>query len=213
MENYDIKRAQMANLLSIKGISDPLVLKALQSVPRHLFVPKNLKKNAYDDCALPIANDQTISQPYIVGFMTEAALIDEESKVLEIGTGSGYQAAILAEICKEVYSVEIIHEFALSANKLLHEIGYSNAHVKYGDGYAGWLEKAPFEAIIITAAAKQIPQTLLNQLEVDGCIIMPLENKLKAQTLVKVIKTDHNNNYSIENLLPVRFVPMVESVA
>jgi protein-L-isoaspartate(D-aspartate) O-methyltransferase len=208
-DDSSIKRIQLINLLNINGISDPTVLQAMQKVERHLFVPEQYKEDAYNDCALPIECNQTISQPYIVAFMTEAANLDADSKVLEIGTGSGYQAAILGEICKEVYSIEVIKKLAESASSLLEKLGYKNIHVKHDNGKTGWQKHAPFDTIIITAAATKIPDLLLKQLHIDGNVIFPLEDKRGHQTLVRLTKTSTNNDYSIEHLLDVKFVPLV----
>jgi len=147
-----------------RGITDKNVLKAMLSVDRKEFVPKELHSSALNDSPLPIGYGQTISQPYIVAFMTESAKLDKTSKVLEIGTGSGYQAAILAEICKEVYTIEIVKELGDLAKRQLTELGYSNMHVRVGDGYKGWPEKGPFDAIIVTAAPEELPITLVEQL-------------------------------------------------
>jgi protein-L-isoaspartate(D-aspartate) O-methyltransferase len=207
--DFELKREQMLKLLKKRNIKNEEVLQAMQSVQRHLFVPESMKSYAYEDHPLEIACEQTISQPYMVAFMTEAAQVDNQSIVLEIGTGSGYQAAILGQICKEVYSIEVIPDLGNSAARLLKEQGYSNIHVKIEDGYLGWEQKAPFDAIIVTAAAKKLSPSLLKQLKVGGRIIIPLEDKYHNQTLVKITKTDMDNHYISKNLFDVRFVPMV----
>lgn len=206
---FELKREKMINLLKERNIKDKEVLQAMQSVQRHLFVPESLINYAYEDHPLEIACEQTISQPYIVAFMTESAQVNNQSIVLEIGTGSGYQAAILGQICKEVYSIEVIPDLGNSAARLLKEQGYSNIHVKIEDGYLGWEQKAPFDAIIVTAAAKKLSPILLKQLKVGGRIIIPLEDTHDNQTLVRITKTDVDNHYVSENLFDVRFVPMV----
>lgn len=211
MENNDFKhkREDMVNILRNKGIKNESVLGAMKKVERHLFMPSVLSEYAYEDKSFPIACEQTISQPYIVAFMTEAAKLDKKSVVLEIGTGSGYQAAILSEICASVYSIEIIPNLKRSSCDLLDSLGYANVSVKLEDGYLGWKEKAPFDAVIVTAAARKISEELLNQLKIGGRIIMPLEDEHNQQRLVKITKTTTRNDYITEYLLDVRFVPMV----
>jgi protein-L-isoaspartate(D-aspartate) O-methyltransferase len=209
-DDFTLKRGHMLYLLRLKGIKEESILHAMEKVPRHLFVPKGYSAYAYEDHPVEIACEQTISQPYMVAFMTEAARVDNQSIVLEIGTGSGYQAAILAELSKEVYSVEVIPDLGESASQLLNELGYKNVFVKVADGYTGWKEKAPFEAIIVTAAAKKLPKELLKQLKIGGRLIIPLEDQYNNQTLVKIIKTDNENHFTSENLFAVRFVPMIE---
>lgn len=208
--NFDIKREKMVAFLASSGVHDRAVLGAMSKVPRHLFVPGSIQEYAYMDSALGIECNQTISQPYIVAFMTEVAELGSNSKVLEIGTGSGYQTAILAEICKKVYTVEIIEQLAENAADLLNSLGYSNIESKIADGHEGWAEKAPFDVIIVTAAAGTLPKILLEQLIINGHIIMPLQEDLtNRQALVKVTKTSAGNDYIMENLLNVSFVPMV----
>ena len=157
------------NQIKARGVNDQKVLSAMKKVPRHLFVPKAYQSSAYDDQPLPIGMSQTISQPYIVGFMTEAIDPKPNDKVLEIGTGSGYQAAVLAEIVKEVYTLEIITELGLLAKERLKTLGYENIHAKVSDGYYGWAQHGPFDAIIVTAAAEEIPKPLIDQLLVHLC--------------------------------------------
>ena len=196
------------NQLKERGIEDPIVLNAMQTVPREAFVPEDLKDQAYNDNPLPIGYDQTISQPYIVAFMTQALGLQPEYRVLEIGTGSGYQAAILSRICREVYTVEIIKELASHAGEIFEKQLYNNIHIKIGDGHQGWPEKSPFDAIIVTAAGPDIPNTLARQLKVGGKMILPLKRSNYEQTLVLITKIDVNDNIIQKELLPVMFVPM-----
>jgi protein-L-isoaspartate(D-aspartate) O-methyltransferase len=192
-----------------RGLNDERVLDAMREVPRHEFVPAHLKKYAYADEPLPIGEDQTISQPYIVAYMTEYLDLEDNDKVLEIGTGSGYQAAVLAEIVDTVYTIEIVDVLAESAEKTLERLGYENVLVKRGDGYAGWPEHAPFDAIIITAAPTKIPQPLKEQLKTGGSMILPLGDY--SQELVLIEK--NNEGFEQKSLLPVRFVPMTGEIA
>ena len=187
-----------------RGISDKLVLSAMRKVPRQEFVPDNMKSYAYEDSPLPIGENQTISQPYIVALMTELLGLKGGEKVLEIGTGSGYQAAVLAEIAKEVYTIEIIKYLADSADERLHRLGYKNVTVKYGDGYQGWKEHAPFDGIMVTAAPDHIPQPLVDQLKIGGRMVIPVGDAF--QELKLIVKKD--KNVTEKNIVPVRFVPM-----
>jgi len=206
------ERAKMvAEQIEAGDINDPNILRALRIVPRHFFVPASRQTYAYSDIPLPIGQGQTISQPYIVAFMTEAIRLAPGSKVLEIGTGSGYQAAVCAEIAAEVYTIEIVEGLAKSAEARLKELGYRNVFVKFGDGYFGWEEKGPFDAIIGTAAAERIPPPLLEQLKPAGRMILPYENEAGFQYLVLVTK-DEKGAIHKENVLPVRFVPMTGRV-
>ena len=191
-----------------RGIRDPNVLFALQTVPRHAFVRSSDLRQAYNDHPLPIGHGQTISQPYIVGYMTEALNLKPNFRVLEIGTGSGYQAAVCAEILKEVYTIEILEALAESAGKRLKELGYQNVFVKNADGYFGWKEKAPFDAIIVTCAAGFVPPPLIEQLKPGGMMVLPLGSPFGYQVLIMVTK-DNKGNVSSKELLPVRFVPML----
>jgi protein-L-isoaspartate(D-aspartate) O-methyltransferase len=194
-----------------RGVDNPDVLRAMRTVPRHAFVSKHDLHRAYRDHPLPIGLGQTISQPYIVAYMTEALKLGPDSKVLEVGTGSGYQAAVCAEIAKEVFTIEILEKLAESAKKRLAELGYLNVHVKYGDGYYGWLENGPFDAIIITAAAGMIPPPLIEQLKPGGRMLLPLGSPYGVQTLVLVTKND-KGRVRTRRLIGVRFVPMIGKV-
>jgi len=190
-----------------RGVVDPQVLKAMEKVQRHLFVPPEARGYAYEDHPLPIGFGQTISQPYIVGYMTEKLQLRADDKVLEIGTGSGYQAAVVAEIVREVYTVETIPELSQSATALLHELGYMNVHIKTGDGYQGWPEHAPYDAIIVTAAPADVPAELVRQLKIGGRMILPVGRF--DQTLLLVTREEAGIRQ--ESVLPVRFVPMVKT--
>jgi len=190
--------------IEARGIKDSLVLAAMRKVPRHLFVPERYRSEAYADHPLPIGYGQTISQPYIVAYMTEALRLKGGEKVLEIGTGSGYQAAVLAEIADSVFTIEIIPELAESARERLRRLGYKNIFVLCGDGYRGWPEHAPFDAIIVTAAPDHIPGPLVEQLKVGGRMVIPVGSVY--QELFLVVKTERG--VEKRPLLPVRFVPM-----
>ncbi len=187
-----------------RGVKDKLVLDAMREVPRHLFVPEGLRDQAYTDGPLPIGEGQTISQPYIVALMTELLGFKGGERVLEIGTGSGYQAAILAEIASEVYTIEIICSLAESAERRLKEMGYKNITVRCADGYQGWKEHAPFDGAIVTAAPDHIPQPLVDQLKVGGRLVIPVGDVF--QELIVVTKTETGTRRI--NVIPVRFVPM-----
>jgi len=190
--------------IKARGVKDARVLSAMFKVERHLFVPKELQSSAYTDQPLPIGEGQTISQPYIVALMTELLELKGGEKVLEIGTGSGYQAAILAELVKEVYTIEIIESLAASAKKLLLQLGYPNIMVKAGDGYLGWPEVAPFDAIIVTAAPDHIPKPLLEQLKEGGRMVVPVG--VYSQVLKKIVK--RSGRIETTDIIPVAFVPM-----
>ena len=193
-----------------RAISDPAVLRAMLKVPRHLFAGSKNIDVAYSDSALPIKENQTISQPYVVALMTATAELTSTDKVLEIGTGSGYQAAVLGEIVKEVYSIEIIETLARESSKLLHELGYKNIKVKHGDGYQGWKEESPFDAILITAAAPKIPEPLTDQLKTGGRLVMPLGKTRTSQELIVLTKTE--NGLDKRFVTRVVFVPMTGEV-
>lgn len=186
-------------------ITDKDVLAAIEAVPRHAFVPERYLEQAYEDHPLPIGHGQTISQPYIVALMTQLLELKRGDKVLEIGTGSGYQAAILAELTEEVYSVEIIPELAWEAAQRLKQLGYTNVRVKYDDGYYGWEEFAPYDAIIVTAAADHVPPPLIRQLNDGGNLVIPVGTEGGEQRLQKITK--QGDQVSIENVIGVIFVP------
>lgn len=190
-----------------RGIKDPKVLAAMSRVPRHLFVPGTSRGLAYTDGPLPIGKGQTISQPYIVAFMTESLALSSTDRVLEVGTGSGYQAAILAEIVQEVYTIEIVPELGREAKERLHRMGYKNITVRIGDGYRGWPEQAPFDAILVTAAPEQVPPALLEQLKDGGRLCLPVGPTGLPQSLV--LFTKEKGRLKKKVLLPVRFVPMI----
>ncbi|HJQ96783.1 MAG TPA: protein-L-isoaspartate(D-aspartate) O-methyltransferase, partial [Candidatus Polarisedimenticolaceae bacterium] len=190
--------------LQARGISDPRVLAAMRKVPRHELIPEGNRADAYGDHPVPIGEGQTISQPLIVAYMTECLELTGSEKVLEVGTGSGYQAAILGELAREVYSIEIVPSLAKRAAEDLKRLGYTNIHVREGDGYRGWPEEAPFDGIIITAAPPQVPQPLLDQLKIGGRLVAPIG--VDVQQLVRITRTA--TGFSEEKLVPVRFVPM-----
>lgn len=210
-QNLDFKtmRSQMVKRQIIaRGVKDSLVINAMNAVPRHLFVPEGDEQSAYKDEARSIGKGQTISQPYIVAFMTEELHVKPGDRVLEIGTGSGYQAAVLSQIVDSVYSIEIIKELAENATNLLKKLHYDNVVIKQGDGYLGWPEKAPFDAIIVTAAPPTIPPPLLKQLKIGGRMILPVGKYV--QELVVVSKNE--SGHTMDSVLPVRFVPMTGKV-
>lgn len=202
------RRLMVEEQIKKRGIKDPVIIEAFLKVPRHRFVPTKYRKMAYKDHPLPIGEGQTISQPYIVAYMTQILNLSKTDKVLEIGTGSGYQAAILGELSDSVYTIEIITSLGNRASKLLQEMGYSNVKVKIGDGYQGWEKYAPFDAIIVTCAPTEIPNALKNQLKEGGRIIIPV-GSLHYQNLVYLKKV--NNQIKEEKVFPVRFVPMVDT--
>ncbi len=196
--------------LKPRGIHDERVLAAMAKVPREEFVPENLRAQSYSDSALPIGHDQTISQPFIVAFMTEQLRPQPTDRVLEIGTGSGYQAAVLAELVKEVYTIEIIEPLAKDASARLARLDYNNAHVKIGDGYQGWPEVAPFDSIIVTCAPDKVPQPLRQQLKEGGRMVIPVGIGLDQQLFLLEKKEGQMAERAI---LPVRFVPMAGEAA
>lgn len=205
-EGYAAQRAQMvARQIESRGITDAATLAALGNVPRHQFVPEARRHQAYSDGPLPIGYGQTISQPYIVAYMTELLQLEEGMRVLEIGTGSGYQAAVLAEILEDVYSVEIVSELARWGKENLRRSGYGHVRVKQADGYYGWEEFSPFDAIVVTAAADHIPPPLIEQLSQGGRMVIPVGSPFRTQMLMLV--TREGDDIRTENLLPVRFVP------
>ena len=207
MDEYTTHRYNMVeDQIIARGVRDKKVLNAMKKVERHLFVPPSLRADAYGDFPLPIGNDQTISQPYIVAFMTEALHLSGDEKVLEVGTGSGYQAAVLAEICDSVFTIEIIESLGIKAQKLLSELGYRNVFVKIGDGYQGWPEHAPYDAIMATCSPSHVPEPLEEQLAEGGYMIIPVGKKY-YQELVLMRKKD--GRLTMDDVLSVRFVPMV----
>jgi protein-L-isoaspartate(D-aspartate) O-methyltransferase len=202
------REAMVAEQIVARGVRDTATLRALRKVPRHLFVPSPYSDEAYADHPLPIGHGQTISQPYIVAFMTEALGLKGGEKVLEVGTGSGYQAAVLAEIASHVYTIEIVEPLAREAEATLGRLGYGNVHVRAGDGYAGWPEAAPFDGILVTAAAPRIPEPLKHQLRDGGRLVVPVGEGVQELTVV----TRKGDTFREERLLPVRFVPMTGRV-
>lgn len=209
-EAYRAERAEMVNKqLLARGINHQATIDAMKKVPRHLFVPQSQIANAYRDSPLPIGYGQTISQPFIVAYMTEIVEPESGYTVLEIGTGSGYQAAILAEIVDSVFTIEIIPELAKTSGMLFSELGYDNIRVKAADGYYGWKEAGPFDAIVVTAAADHIPPPLIDQLKEGGKMIIPVGTPFFVQQLMLVKKK--KGKVTTENLMPVRFVPFTRS--
>ncbi len=204
VEQQEARERMVRDQIAARDIRDSRVLAAMRRVPRHLFVPAEVQHLAYVDSPLPIGMSQTISQPYIVAFMTEALELKPRDRVLEIGTGSGYQAAVLAELVKEVYTIEIVEPLARDAEARLKRLGYTNIHLRVGDGYRGWPDAAPFDAIMLTAAPDHVPQPLLDQLREGGRLILPLGRG--EQDLVRLRRT--RQGIQREILLPVRFVPM-----
>lgn len=198
------RNAMVDQQIRAREITAPAVLNAMRKVPRHRFVPTRVRHLAYDDHPLPIGYEQTISQPYIVAYMTEAADISPRDKVLEIGTGSGYQAAILGQVAREVYTIEIVPELAASASGTLAELGYTNVHAKTGNGYLGWPEHAPFDAILVTAAPDQVPQALVDQLALGGRMVVPVGEIVQNMMIIEKTR----NGVVTRQTIPVRFVPM-----
>jgi len=192
--------------IELRGVTNIRVLDAMRKVPRHVFVPEPYRTMAYEDTPLPIGEGQTISQPYIIAFMTEALELKPVDKVLEIGTGSGYQAAILAEICDSVFTIEIFGSLVQRAQKTLDSLGYRNIHIRNGNGHAGWIEHAPFDAIIVTCAPSAVPQALKEQLAENGRMIIPV-GQTSYQELHLLVKK--NGKIKEHRVLPVRFVPMI----
>ena len=202
------RQAMVSAQIEHRGVTDTRVLSAMQEVPRHLFVPEPLREQAYDDSPLPIGEGQTISQPYIVALMTSLLELRPGDRVLEIGTGSGYQAAVLSRLAKQVYSMEILPALAEQARHNLADAGCKNVNVRVGDGYKGWPEEAPFDAVIVTAAPEQVPQPLIDQLRVGGRMVIPVGNYF--QNLLLITKTAEG--VERRTILPVRFVPMTGEV-
>ena len=203
---YEVKRKAMVEYQIVaRGITDEATIMAMKKVPRHLFIPRDYLELAYTDGPLVIGHNQTISQPYIVAYMTEVLDPSKGKKALEIGTGSGYQAAILAEIVDHVYSIEIIPELAENARKKINQLGYKNITIKQGDGYKGWPEFAPFDIVIVTAACDHIPQPLVDQLAENGRLVIPVGEPGQVQKLILIVKK--NGKIKQETLTLVRFVP------
>ena len=198
------RQRMVAEQIRARDIKDPRVLAAMERVPRHLFVPEEVRSEAYRDHPLPIGHEQTISQPYIVAFMTEALDVQPEHKVLEIGTGSAYQAAILGELAREVYTMEIVEPLAASARRTLESLGYRNVHVRAGNGYAGWPEQAPFDRIMVTAAPREVPPALIEQLKMNGVMAIPVGDVLQE---LRILRRTPSGMETLRTL-PVRFVPM-----
>jgi protein-L-isoaspartate(D-aspartate) O-methyltransferase len=206
------ERKKLVETIQTKGIRDQRVLDAIEKVPRHEFVPENVAEHAYEDMPLPIGYGQTISQPFIVAYMSDALEVEPGSRILEIGTGSGYQAAVLAELGAEVYTIEIVQPLAERARKDLARLGYDRVHVKTGDGYAGWPEHAPFDRIMITAVAPKVPEPLVEQLATGGLIVMPLEEAKNGRQWLEIVRKNADGSVSKEKTLAVRFVPMTGKV-
>ncbi len=205
-QDFQAMRDRMVDTqIRARDVNDAAVLQAMRRVPRHLFVPDDIRPYAYDDRPLPIGRGQTISQPYIVAYMTQALQLQPSHKVLEIGTGSGYQSAVLAELVKHVYSIEIVPDLAESARRALAQAGYRNVEVRAGNGYLGWPERAPFDRIVVTAAPPEIPQALVTQLAVGGIMVVPVGTSY--QEIVIITKTPAG--VTEKRTIAVRFVPMV----
>ncbi len=203
-----LRQAMIKDQIVDRGVSDERVIKAMNDVPRHLFVKESLRDLAYADGPLPIGYSQTISQPYIVAYMTEILQPDAHHTVLEVGTGSGYQAAILSKLVDHVYSIEIIPGLGKEATERLDRLGYDNVTVRIGDGYNGWEEHAPFDRIIVTAAPEQIPEKLVEQLKPGGRMVLPVGEPFFGQDML-VVKKDRTGQVTTQETIPVRFVPMI----
>ena len=203
-----LRHNMVVSQLIARNIKDNVVLDVMKKIPRHLFIDKNYQNEAYSDYPLPIIMGQTISQPYIVALMTQELELKSTDKVLEIGTGSGYQTAILAEIAKDVFTVETINELLIKAEIVLESLEYKNIHFKNSDGYNGWLEEAPFDRIIVTAAPKEIPNSLVDQLKNKGIMLIPIGTPGQTQRLFKIIKSD--NHFVKEEICSVAFVPLIK---
>lgn len=206
-QERQVERDLMVRVIRLYGLEDSSVLAAMSRVPRHEFVPDRLRSKAYDDSPLPIGYGQTISQPYIVAEMTRLLQLNKDSRVLEVGTGSGYQAAVLTHFTPHVYTMEIIEPLAKSAGERLRRLGYSCVAVRHGDGYYGWPEEAPFDGIVVTAAAGEIPPPLVRQLKVGGRMVIPVGSLFGTQSLMLVEKDDSGKVRS-KSLMAVRFVPL-----
>ena len=207
----DIRKVQLIMSLRNQGVRDQRVLEAIERVPRQLFVPEAFADQSYADQALPIACGQTISQPFVVAFMTDRLKVAERMKVLEIGTGSGYQTAILSQLCRRVYTIERYRTLSREAEERFRALKLSNITAMVGDGLKGWPQQAPFDRIIVTAAARDIPEALIEQLAIGGIMIIPVDAGAGRQELKRVVRGE--DGIEVETLLPVRFVPLVEGVA
>jgi len=199
----------VAEQIRARGVADRRVLEAMEKVPREIFVPEGARAEAFEDRPVPIGHGVTISQPYIVGYMTEALKVEASHRVLEIGTGCGYQSAVLAELASRVYSIEVIPELAARARATLEGLGYTNVVIRTGDGHQGWPDAAPFDRILGAAAATEVPSDLVDQLADGGIMVLPIERPLGWQELQVLRKRD--GRMSTESTLPVRFVPMIRS--
>lgn len=207
-DDYYSERVKMVNSqIKARGVKNELVLEAMKNVPRHVFVDPKIQHKAYEDYPLQIGEGQTISQPYIVGFMTEVLDPDSTYRVLEIGTGSGYQAAVLGKICDSVFSIEIFESLGKTALKTIENLGYQNIKIKIGDGYKGWAEKAPFDAIIVTCSPTHIPTPLTEQLKEGGKMIIPVGRSYQQEL---ILLKKENGTLKKKKVLPVRFVPMID---
>ena len=209
-ENKTLRTMMVEQQIKARGITDEATLKAMAAVERHRFVDGAMSERAYEDRPLPIGHGQTISQPFIVAYMTEIVQPKPEHRVLEIGAGSGYQAAVLAEIVEKVYTIEIVEPLAKSAGALLQELGYDNVEVRHGDGYYGWPDAGPFDSIVVTAAASYIPPPLIEQLKEGGRMIIPVGSPLRTQQLMLVEKKE-GGEVQTRSLMPVRFVPFTRT--
>jgi len=209
--NEDYRKIELIMALRNQGIRDRKILEAIERTPREIFLGPPFQPMAYADQALPIACGQTISQPFVVAFMTDRLKLTDRCKVLEVGTGSGYQAAILSPLCRRVYTIERYRTLALEAGERFRTLGLHNVTQMVGDGTKGWPNQAPFDRIIVTAAVKEVPPALTEQLAVGGIMIIPLEDTPMNQDLVRITRTEQG--YAQEDLLPVRFVPLVEGIA
>jgi protein-L-isoaspartate(D-aspartate) O-methyltransferase len=207
----EARKIRLVMELRQQGITDRSVLSAIERVPRELFVPENFDDQAYENTALPIGHGQTISQPSVVAYMTQALELTAKSKVLEVGTGCGYQAAVLSRLCRRVYTVERYRELMREAEKRFQAMRFGNIVTRWGDGAKGWPEQAPFDRIIVTAAAKSVPQALQDQLADGGILIAPVGGNTFDQVLVRIRRND--DTFETEELWPVRFVPLVEGLA
>ena len=208
-ESHDEARRRMVDQqIAARGVADQRVLAAMRRVPRHRFVDARLAADAYDDRPLPIGHGQTISQPYIVGYMTELLRLKADARVLEVGTGCGYQAAVLGEVAREVFTIEIVRPLAQCAQKVLGELGYRNVQVRHGDGYGGWPDQAPFDGILVAAAPDHVPPALIAQLKVGARLVIPVGDF--NQEIRVITKTEQG--HTEDRLIPVRFVPLTRDV-